>query len=250
MEQSHFPQPPERGIVEQALGYTFKDRALLERALIHASVAPKRLDSNERLEFFGDAILGVIICERLFLAYPNALEGELTKVKSNIVSRKVCAEVAKELGFDQAISLGKGMGSREQLPLSLLAAVFESVVGALYLDAGFEVTREFVLRVMNPRIVRAHEQGHQENFKSVLQQTLQRGGGATPDYLILAEEGPDHLKCFHICAVVGERRFAMQTGASKKEAEQAAALAALVELGLARIDESTGEADLNDGAVR
>ena len=237
-------------LVEAALGYTFNDRALLTRALIHASIAPKRLESNERLEFFGDAILGLIVCERLFLAYPDALEGELTKVKSNIGSRKVCAEAAIELGFDRAIALGKGVGSREKLPQSLLAAVFESVIGALYFDAGFETTRAFVLSVLNGRIARAHEQGHQENFKSVLQQTLQRANGAVPEYVITSEVGPDHLKCFHICAQVGDRRFPERSGASKKEAEQAAALAALVALALARIDPDTGEAQLLDGAVR
>ncbi len=237
-------------IVEVALRYRFKDRSLLDRALIHASLAPTRLESNERLEFFGDAVLGMIICERLFLAYPDALEGDLTKLKSNIVSRKVCADVARELGFDRAISLGKGMGSRDQLPQSLLAAVFESVVGALYLDAGLEVTRDFVLSVMNARIARAHQQGHQENFKSVLQQTMQRGGIPTPEYVIVHEEGPDHLKSFHICVIVGGRQFPTRTGASKKEAEQLAALAALAELGFARIDPTTGEAVLTDEAVR
>ncbi len=250
MDSIHPLGPADPSVVEEALGYTFKDRALLDQALIHASLAPTRLESNERLEFFGDAILGMIICERLFLAYPDALEGDLTKVKSNIVSRKVCADVARDLGFDRAISLGKGMGSRGQLPQSLLAAVFESVVGALYLDAGLDTTRKFVLAVMNARIARAHRQGHQENFKSVLQQTMQRAGVSAPEYVIVDEEGPDHLKSFHICALVGGRQFPTRVGASKKEAEQLAALAALVELGFAMIDAKTGEADLTDDAVR
>ncbi|MCE2881234.1 MAG: ribonuclease III [Planctomycetaceae bacterium] len=217
--------------VEQRVGYRFSDRILLERALVHASIATTRVESNERLEFLGDAILGAVVCEHLYRRFPNELEGELTKIKSNAVSRKVCAELAVELGLAAAVQLGKGMGGREGLPQSLLAALVESVIGAIYLDGGIEPAREFILRMLGTRIEESARLGHQQNFKSVLQQALQKKEMGAPVYVILDEKGPDHAKCFEICVELGARRFKPCWGMSKKAAEQDAALEALVELG-------------------
>lgn len=222
--------------VEQRVGYRFNDRTLLERALVHASIASTRVESNERLEFLGDAILGAVVCEHLYRRFPNELEGELTKIKSNAVSRKVCAELAVELGLAAAVQLGKGMGGREGLPQSLLAALVESVIGAIYLDGGIEPAREFILRMLGTRIEESARLGHQQNFKSVLQQALQKKEMGAPVYVILDEKGPDHAKCFEICVELGARRFKPCWGMSKKAAEQDAALEALVELGFVERD--------------
>jgi len=239
------PSPIEA--VEERIDYRFSDRGLLRQALVHASTAPARVASNERLEFLGDAILGAVVCEHLYRTYPDELEGELTKIKSNAVSRRVCAEIAAELGLAAAVHLGKGMGSREELPQSLLAAIFEAIVGAIYLDGGIGPARTFILRALDARIARSTTLGHQQNFKSVLQQSLQQRDLGTPTYLVLDEKGPDHAKCFEICVEVGARRFASCWGMSKKAAEQQAALEALVELGLAERSEG-GEVRLRDAS--
>lgn len=225
-------EPVPLDVIEQRIDYRFQDQGLLAQALVHASIASVRTQSNERLEFLGDAILGAVVCEHLYRRFPDELEGELTKIKSNAVSRQVCAEIAVELGLSDAVQLGKGMGARAQVPQSLQAALFEAVIGAIYLDGGIEPARTLVLRLLDARIEKSAKLGHQQNFKSVLQQSLQRRDLGTPSYVVLDETGPDHAKCFEICVEVGGRRFKSRTGLSKKIAEQAAALEALVELGI------------------
>lgn len=234
---------------EHALGHVFSDKALLLRALKHASQADSRVESNERLEFLGDSVLGLVICDYLYQIYPNALEGELTKIKSNIVSRRTCAELATDLGLVDFLQLGKGMGARKELPHSLAAAVFESLIGALYLDAGLQAAREFILRQMRPLIDEVTRLGHQDNFKSVLQQALQRLGHMNPAYVVVDETGPDHAKCFQVCVQINEKRFAACWGNSKKEAEQQSALDALLALGLARKDEAEEIGILDDSEI-
>lgn len=219
---------------ERLLGHSFADKPLLVRALTHASLADSRLESNERLEFLGDAVLGLVVCEYLYGEYEDLLEGELTKIKSSVVSRRTCAEIAEQTGLDELLRLGKGLADRRALPRSVLAAVYESLIGALLLDGGIEVAREFILSGLKPIIERAAGSGHQYNFKSVLQQAAQEALGQPPLYLVLDEKGPDHAKCFEVCVEIGVKRFASCWGASKKQAEQQAALEALMELGLAR----------------
>jgi ribonuclease-3 len=222
---------------ERRLGYEFTDRSLLEMAFIHSSATEERAESNERLEFLGDAILGTVICEDLFRRFPDMFEGELTKIKSNVVSRKTCAELAQELDLAPLLVLGKGMDGRGEIPPSLKAAVFEAVIGAMYLDSGLGPTRDFICRLLDERIVEAARLGHQHNFKSVLQQVFQRKGFGPPTYAVLDEQGPDHAKCFEVCVESGLRRFEGCWGSNKKQAEQQAALAALFKLGLAAHDE-------------
>ena len=224
--------------LEQRLGYRFRDRELLRVALTHASVADRRQLSNERLEFLGDAVLGLISCEHLYRWLPERLEGELTKIKSHVVSRQTCAEIARELRLEASILLGKGMGPRESLPQSVVAAVLEAVIGAIYLDGGLEAARALVLPLIENRVDQASRTGHQYNYKSVVQQSLLTLGMAPPNYMVLDEKGPDHAKCFEVAVVSGERRFPGCWGASKKAAEQLAALAALRELGVMGPDES------------
>jgi ribonuclease-3 len=215
---------------EHVLGYNFKDRSLLRSALTHASGADHRLASNERLEFLGDAILGAVVCERLFRRFPDYLEGDLTRLKSHVVSRRVCAGRSKALGLHEFLILGKGMGPHAQAPASVLADVFESLVGAIYLDGGFAAAQRFIVGQLDPEIDRAVEKEGISNHKSEFQQLAQRQFGATPTYLLLDEKGPDHSKCFKMAAVVGEQNYPPAWGATKKDAEQRAALNALCTL--------------------
>jgi ribonuclease-3 len=224
--------------IEERLGYRFRDRSLLRTALTHASLADRRQLSNERLEFLGDAVLGLVSCEHLYRWLPERLEGELTKIKSHVVSRQTCAEIARELQLDTCIMLGKGMGPRESLPQSVTAAVLEAVIGAIYLDGGLEPARALVLSRIEHRVDQASRTGHQYNYKSVVQQSLLTLNMAPPTYVVMDEKGPDHAKCFEVAVVSGERRFPACWGSSKKAAEQLAALAALRELGVLGPDEN------------
>jgi ribonuclease-3 len=215
---------------QKILGYGFKNLTLLKEALVHASGAEHRLASNERLEFLGDAILGAIVCEHLFRAFPDYLEGDLTKIKSVVVSRRTCAKISAELGLEQFLVIGKGMSSHAQTPPSVLADVFESLIGAIYLDGGIEDAREFVITHIGPEINAAVDDTGGVNYKSNLQQIAQREFGETPSYFLLDEKGPDHSKCFQISALIGKRRFASAWGPNKKEAEQRAAFNAICQL--------------------
>ena len=221
-----------RARAEEILGHTFANPDLLKEALTHASIADHRLKSNERMEFLGDAVLDLVVCEALYLRFPQYLEGDLTKIKSAVVSRRTCAEVSNETGLTELLIIGKGISSRESMPSSLAAAVYESIVAALYLDGGFEVVKQYVLRTMTPKIEEISSNAHQQNFKAVLQQHAQKMLGATPMYELLDEKGPDHSKCFEVCVAIDGRRFTSAWGPNKKMAEQKAALLALEELGV------------------
>lgn len=214
----------------EALGYRFGDRALLELCLTHASVARTRLASNERLEFLGDAVLGLVVCEMLFQKYPGSAEGEMTRLKSELVSRRTCAKLTQELGLEHFMFLGKGLGPVEQVPSSVLGAVFEAIVAGIYIDGGLEAAREFIHRVLRKEMNRKSDQTHSQNYKSLLQHFAQSHFGQTPAYRMLDEQGPDHSKAFHVAAVIGEDLYPPAWGTNKKEAEQAAAKAALTEL--------------------
>ncbi|HEX3724811.1 MAG TPA: ribonuclease III [Pirellulales bacterium] len=215
---------------EHRIGYVFRDKALLVAALTHASGAHHRLASNERLEFLGDAILGAVVCELLYCQYPDYLEGDLTKIKSVVVSRQTCAKISEALGLQEFLILGKGMSSHPNVPPSLLADVFESLAAAIYLDGGDPSARDFIQRYMGPEIDLAAAGELGGNYKSLLQQLAQRENGSTPAYLLLDEKGPDHSKCFKISAQIGSQQFQAAWGRNKKEAEQRAARNALSEL--------------------
>lgn len=217
---------------EAILGYRFQNADLLKESLTHASIADNRLNSNERMEFLGDAVLDLIVCEALYRKFPEFLEGDLTKIKSAVVSRRTCAEVSVETGLVDLLIIGKGISNREQLPGSLAAAVYESIVAAVYLDGGFDAVKEYVLRTMTPKIDAISSTIHQQNYKAVLQQHAQKYLGGSPVYELLDEKGPDHSKCFEVCVSVDGRRFSSAWGPNKKTAEQKAALLALEELGV------------------
>jgi ribonuclease-3 len=226
---------------EERLGYRFNDRELLQAALTHASGAETRLASNERLEFLGDAILGAVVCEMLYRRFPNSLEGELTRIKSIVVSRQTCAKISEALAMQDWLLLGKGMITHPTVPPSLMADVFESIVAAIYLDGGPEEARTFIKRHVAPEIALAAEGEVGGNYKSLLQQLAQREHETTPSYQLLDEKGPDHSKCFKIAACIGPTQFPPAWGRNKKEAEQRAARNALGELTRAAGGEDVAE---------
>lgn len=215
---------------ENILQYHFSDSDLLENCLTHASIAKTRLASNERLEFLGDSILGVVVCEYLYQEFPECSEGELTRIKSAVVSRNCCARMVQELGLEPFIRLGRGFDNVRELPESILAGVFESVIAGIYLDGGLEPVRNFLTRVLKTEVIKVAERNHQRNYKSLLQQFSQKEYGETPVYTLLDEKGPDHSKCFKVSARIGDQRYTPAWGNNKKEAEQKAATNAFYEL--------------------
>jgi ribonuclease-3 len=250
MEQRDPNYPGRLKACEERLGYHFRHPELLALALTHASDKPGRAEpeaegtrenvsgpapvemlDNERLEFLGDSVLGMVVCEDLFLSHPHATEGELTNVKSVVVSRDVLARISDELGIPEFMSVGKGMTTYVRLPESLRANVFEAVIAAVYLDGGWEEVRRFVLRHVRKHIEMVEEDRHRKNYKSTLQQYSQREFGAAPTYKVIRAEGPDHIKEFEVVAVIGNKRYAAGRGKSKKDAEQEAARATLLMLG-------------------
>ena len=215
---------------QDVLDYTFRDLAYLRAALTHASGADHRLASNERLEFLGDAIFGAVVCDLLYRKYPDYLEGELTRIKSVVVSRRTCADISEELGLDHFMVMGKGMGLQGETPPSVLADVFESLVGALFLDSGLEAAKRFIIEHIEPKIEETVEGLSGVNHKSQLQQVAQKQFGATPTYALLDVKGPDHSKCFKISAQIARKKYPPAWGKNKKDAEQKAAMNALSEL--------------------
>lgn len=228
---------------EIAIGYPFKDKALLKEALTHSSCANTRLESNERLEFLGDATLGLVISNLLFHRFPGYEEGELSQLKSAIVSRKTCFKVAKRLGLDKFLFRGKGL---EGTPDSLVSNVMESVIGAVFLDGGYEEARLFIEERFSEELEQRFSEGQKEackshcpereqaleeachNYKSLLQTYAQRAvAGLIPTYQLLEETGPSHNPSFKVAVKIGKQVYAPAWGKSKKDAEQRAAHNAL-----------------------
>ncbi len=218
--------------IEQIIGYNFSDKNLLVKAFTHSSAVDNRLLSNERLEFLGDSILAVVICQALFENFTNYLEGDLTKIKSKLVSRETCAQISGQLGLQKFLKVGKGMVSNRALSGSLAAGVLETIIAAIHIDGGFEAARDFILRIYGSLIEQADAEHDHGNFKSLLQQYSQEHFNATPSYILLDEKGPDHNKCFELEVTIEDRHFPSAWGSNKKEAEQKAASNALVELGV------------------
>lgn len=183
-------------------------------------------ESNERLEFLGDAVLGVVVTDHLFSAFPDLPEGQLAKARAAVVSSTTLAEVGRELGVGLDLRLGKGedaSGGREKP--SILADAVEAVLGAMYLDGGVEPVRRLVLEQLSERIDQAAERPGDKDYKTRLQEVAAHDGFTPPVYA-LTESGPDHHKRFHATVAVGGERLGAGTGTSKKEAEQKAARAA------------------------
>ncbi len=218
--------------IEQITGYKFSDRNLLAQAFTHTSSVDNRLLSNERLEFLGDAILAMVICQSLYERFSRYLEGNLTKIKSMLVSRRTCARVTRRLELQKFLRVGKGMALSPALSGSLAAGVLEATIAAIYIDGGFDAAQSFIIKAFGPIIEQADAEQIQGNYKSLLQQYTQEHFNMTPVYVLLDEKGPDHNKCFELEVIIAERHFPSAWGTNKKEAEQKAALNALIELGV------------------
>ncbi len=220
---------------QDRIDYRFNNRKLLRRCLTHSSCAATRLDCNERLEFLGDAVLGLVICEHLFQAFPDRREGQLTQQKSHLVSRSTCAAVADRLQLEELIFVGRGL---RRIPESVKAATTEALIAGIYLDGGLEPARRFILWAYAPEL-RNCSAGEAENYKSLLQEQTQRAGNVTPSYVMVEQRGPDHAREFLVAAEVAGIRFQPAVGRSKKEAEQKAAQIALSNLNAELLDAAT-----------
>ncbi len=218
--------------LQKRLGYVFNNPRLLDRALTHKSFANElknAIDHNEKLEFLGDAVLDLVIGEFLFEKYPLDTEGGLSKKRASIVNELVLSEVGLELGLNRLLHLGKGEAQTggAQKP-RLLASSLEAIVGALYLDGGFEIARTFIRKEFSSVIENVcGQEDFERDYKTRLQELVQKSLKETPRYEVLAEEGPPHDREFLVCVKVQDEIWAQGRGRSKKNAEQVAAKSAL-----------------------
>ncbi|OHB84867.1 MAG: ribonuclease III [Planctomycetes bacterium RIFCSPHIGHO2_02_FULL_38_41] len=208
---------------EQTIGYSFRDKTLLEIALTHTSCRLENNFSNERLEFLGDAVLGMVISDYLYKYMPNNSEGELTRIKSVVVCQSTLAKVSQEAQLKDFIVLGKGINDRNFLPKSILANAFEAVIAAIYLDGGIEAAYNFTIKYLKKEINIVCNDQHEKNYKSMLQQYSQKEHNVTPNYRILKQIGPEHGKSFEVMVLIDGNEYGIGWGKSKKEAEQSAA---------------------------
>jgi ribonuclease-3 len=217
--------------IEKRLGVVFKDTELLVSSLTHRSYLNENRDfhlpNNERLEFLGDAVLELISTEYLYLHYPHP-EGELTNFRSALVNYRMLSEIAKRLGLEDYLLLSKGeakdTGRARQV---IMANAIEAVIGAIYLDQGYDVTKEFILREVMVELPTIIHDGAYLDPKSKLQEVVQEKFGVTPNYNVVSESGPDHDKIFIISVYLGEKKIGTGEGPSKQEAEVSAAQNAL-----------------------
>ena len=226
-----------RSALQRALGVHFKDLDLLEQALVHPSYINELPDGQkssatyERLEFLGDAVLGVVVAAEVFRRSPDLSEGELTRLRSSLVRGSTLAQVARVLRLGEHLKLGRGeeaSGGRERE--SNLAAAFEALVGAVFLDRGFETAGKFALTAMDLEIEELLTKGVPQDDKSRLQEVSQRMGKPPPQYRLVGQAGPDHARSFQIEVMVDGRVLGTGTGGRKADAEKQAAAEALMRL--------------------
>jgi ribonuclease-3 len=215
--------------LEERLGYQFRDRALLENALTHSSYANEHRDagvsSNERLEFLGDSVLGMVVADHLYREYPNRPEGELTRTRAALVCESSLVEVARSLELGRYLRLGKGEdgdGGRERP--SILADATEAVLAAIYLDGGITQARRVIRALI---LTNEEELGASRDYKTILQELVQRESGRTLTYRLVRAEGPDHAKRFSVEVELNGKSVGAGVGRTKKAAEQNAAKAAI-----------------------
>lgn len=221
----------------ERLGYRFQNYTLLRQALTHRSfvneIGDPDIEDNEKFEFLGDSVLGLVISDFLFRNFPRFREGDLSRVKSHVVSEPFLAEIARELDLGAFLLLGKGeaaSGGHEKN--SLLANCYEAIVASIYLDGGIEAARNFLLACFQERIETLIEQQHILDHKSLLQEHSQEIFNCTPVYRLRQILGPDHDKTFEVELLIKKEVFSVGSGKNKKEAEQAAAKEALAKLNI------------------
>ena len=214
------------------LGLQFNDPTLLRQAFTHRSYLNEHrgeaVGHNERLEFLGDAVLELIATHFLYEKYPERNEGDLTAYRAALVNAVTCAEVANEIGMNDFLLLSRGEAKDTGRARNiLLANAFEALVGAIYLDLGYEAARQFITKNLFPKIDSIVEQRLWQDAKSALQEKAQESDGVTPHYGVIKETGPDHDKHFIVGVYIKDTLLAQGDGKSKQEAEQSAARAAL-----------------------
>lgn len=221
--------------LEARIGYTFHDRRLLQNALMHSSYANENrargCTSNERLEFLGDSVLGMVTAMRLYRLYPDMPEGKLSRLRAELVCEQSLHAVALELGLGSYIRLGHGEarnGGRERP--SILADAVEAIIAAIYLDGGLESAQRFILDHILTGLAEG-QMHHVADYKTDLQERVQRKPGQTLEYTLLSESGPDHNKSFTMNVLLNGSEIGRGTGRTKKEAEQSAAKSALERMG-------------------
>ena len=231
------------GDLERAIGYAFNDRLLLCQALTHRSyvneAGDRRVKENERLEFFGDAILDFSLSDRLFRRFPESSEGELTRIRASLVDEESLAQLAGRLDLGKYLRLGRGeekSGGRGKR--SILADAYEALVAAVYLDGGAAAVHSLVEAHFSPLMERHAGGMVSRDYKTEFQELSQAIKGLTPRYCVKEALGPDHDRVFRIEAMIGDKRYGEGVGRSKKEAEQAAARE-----GFARLKGLAGEGD-------
>lgn len=221
-------------VLEQKLNYKFNNKKLLQNALTHSSYANEvrnGITSNERLEFLGDSVLSIIVAEYLFLHYKNIPEGELTKLRASLVCEKTLCKFSRELELGKFLKLGKGEdkgGGRERD--SILADAFEALLAAIYLDGGMEVATNHVLRFVVPEIEDKNQHTFKD-YKTALQEIIQRNPEEYVTYVLKGESGPDHDKVFEVEVHLNSNVIGRGKGKNKKQAEQMAAKQALELMG-------------------
>ena len=215
--------------VQRRIGYKFKNIRLLENALTHSSYAnEKHLKSNERLEFLGDSVLSVIISDYLYKKMSDTNEGDLSKLRANLVCEQSLDKVARRIGLDEGLMLGRGeeMTGGRKRP-SIVSDAFEAVLAAIYLDSDIETARNWLLPLMKNDIEDAIAGRRSGDYKTALQEKIQKQHSGTISYEIIKEEGQAHRKNFTVSVLLDDREIGTGTGSSKKEAEQNAAKMAL-----------------------
>lgn len=222
---------------EENAGLKFSDKNLLRQAFVHRSYINENKDAgfehNERLEFLGDAVLELVITDYLYKKFPDRTEGDMTSYRSALVNATTCAAVATSLGVNNFLILSKGeakdIGRARQY---ILANALEAVIGAIYLDQGYDGAKDFIMRHISPLIEKVLEEGSWIDSKSLFQERVQYSDGQTPLYKTIKESGPDHDKKFTVGVFVGKQMIATGDGKSKQDAEQKAAKEALKVMGL------------------
>lgn len=222
--------------LEEKLGYVFKKKYVLNRAMTHSSYANQMglhyIEHNERLEFLGDSVLSLVVSEYIFKKYKNKPEGKLSKIRASIVCESSLYEMAKNIALGQYMLIGKGeeaTGGRERV--SILADAYEALIAAIYIDGGFESASQFIISQMEEKIESTVKSAHTKDYKSRLQELVQKEQAANIIYEIENEEGPDHDKVFYAKVSLNGKDAGRGRGKSKKEAEQEAAKCALNLLG-------------------
>ncbi len=236
---------PRRSDLEKQLGVSFKDKGLLQQALVHSSFVNERpkegTESNERMEFLGDAVLGLVVAHDLFATLPDMDEGSLTEQRTHLVRRDTLADAARRLGLGEALLLGRGEegGGGRDRPTNL-AHVYEAVVGAIYLDRGLEAASDFVRHSLSEELARVGNEPYPADAKSQLQEITQSRHQTTPHYHVTKAEGPDHARRFTVEVTVDGQTLGTGRGTSKQEAEKEAARQALTEIEARAGDDPTG----------